>query len=99
MGEPAEVTESTLEAEHSQANVFVRQGGKHSQASAYFRQGVRLFQEGRVQEAIAEWRKGVKLEPDNYLIRKQIWAVENPDRFYAGSVDYDWQREQRAKGL
>ena len=22
---------------------------------------------------------GVELEPDNYIIRKQIWAVQNPD--------------------
>ena len=92
-------TDGSLEAEHSQAKVVALPDENHSEANAYFRRGVRLFQEGRVQEAIAEWRKGVELEPDNYLILKQIWAVENPDRFYAGSVDYDWQREQRAKGL
>ena len=111
-GEPAEETDSKLEAEHSQAKVVALPDENHSQAkvvalpdenhsqaNAYFRRGVRLLQEGRVPEAIAEWRKGVELEPDNYLILKQIWAVENPDRFYAGSVDSDWQREQRAKGL
>ena len=43
--------------------------------------------------------RGLELNPDNYLIRKQIWAVENPERFYEGDVDYNWQREQTAKGL
>ena len=43
------------------------------------------------------WRRGRDLDPGNYLIRKQIWAVENPDKFYNGDVDYDWQREQTAR--
>ena len=41
----------------------------------------------------------MELEPDNYIIRKQIWAVQNPDRFYSGDVDYAWQKEQMAQGL
>ena len=61
--------------------------------------GLELYNQGRIEEALAEWRKGMKLEPDNWVIRKQIWAVENPDKFYFGDVDYDWQKEQIAKGL
>ena len=57
-----------------------------------------LYRAGNVAEAVVEWRKGAELEPDNYIIRKQIWAVENPERFYTGDVDYDWQDEQEAKG-
>ena len=49
-------------------------------------------------EAVAAWRRGVAVQPDNYVIRKQIWAVENPDRFYQGSVDYAWQKEQLDAG-
>ena len=74
-------------------------GSEHSRANALFRKGLDLYRQGRQEEALAEWRKGVELEPDNYIIRKQIWAVQNPDRFYAGEVDFDWQREQTAKGL
>jgi len=73
-------------------------GGAHSKANSLFRSGLDLYRQGKVQEAIAEWRRGTELEPDNYIIRKQIWAVENPDRFYDGSVDYDWQTEQMAQG-
>ena len=74
-------------------------GAEHSQANAHFRQGLEFYRAGRVEEALAEWRRGVELVPDNYIIRKQIWAVENPDKFYAGGVDYDWQKEQIAQGL
>jgi tetratricopeptide (TPR) repeat protein len=84
--ETAEVSNPGLSSEHSRAN-------------AHFRKGWELYRQGKVKDALAEWRKGVELEPDNWIIRKQIWAVENPDRFYAPSVDYDWQKEQIARGL
>ena len=73
-------------------------GSEHSKANSYFREGVALHRDGKVEEALALWRKGVELEPDNWNIRKQIWAVENPDKFYSGRVDYDWQKEQIAQG-
>ncbi len=77
----------------------VQLGAEHSEANAHFLDGMRLYRKGDVHGALAEWRKGAQLEPDNWVIRKQIWAVENPDRFYDGDVDYVWQREQIAKGL
>lgn len=70
----------------------------HEKAQARFSKGLRLYKAGRVQEALVEWRTGVSLEPDNYVIRKQIWAVEHPERFYDGEVDYDWQKEQLEEG-
>ncbi len=85
--------DETLEAQ------AVELGAEHSEANARFLEGMRLYRKGDVQGALAEWRKGAQLEPDNWVIRKQIWAVENPDRFYDGDVDYAWQREQIAKGL
>jgi hypothetical protein len=74
-------------------------GADHSKAVILFQQGEEHYRQGRVSEALALWRQAVALEPDNYVIRKQIWAVENPDKFYSGDVDYDWQRQQIDKGL
>ena len=74
-------------------------GLEHSKATDLFHRGMELYRQGRVQEALALWREGVTLEPDNYVIRKQVWAVENPEKFYAGEVDYAWQKEQMEKGL
>lgn len=71
----------------------------HAEASRLFEKGMQLYGRGEVEEALTLWRQCVALEPDNYVIRKQIWAVENPDRFYDGDVDYDWQKGQLAKGL
>ncbi len=75
------------------------QGDEHIEAISFFRKGLELYRAGRVREAMAEWRRGVELAPDNYVIRKQIWAVEHPERFYRGQVDYGWQREQMERGL
>ena len=71
----------------------------HAEAVRLFDDGMKLYESGQTREALALWRKGVALEPDNYVIRKQIWAVENPDKFYAGDVDYDWQKTQLAQNL
>ena len=71
-------------------------GPSDAEAGALFREGLALYRVGDVVGAMALWRKGMEMDPDNYIIRKQIWAVENPERFYHGDVDYAWQREQRA---
>ena len=72
---------------------------ERTEASDLFRNGQAVYRQGRVEEAVVLWRRGLALDPGNYIIRKQIWAVESPERFYAGEVDYAWQREQTAKGL
>ncbi len=86
------IDESLLETEAAP-------GAEHSEANAHFRAGLNLYRDGNVEEAVAQWRRGVDLEPDNYIIRKQIWAVQNPDRFYSGDVDFAWQKKQMAQGL
>ena len=73
-------------------------GFKNEAVLAHFQAGLALFQQGQTAAALAEWQHGVALEPDNWIIRKQIWAIENPERFYAGEVDFDWQRAQIAAG-
>ena len=52
-----------------------------------------LDEQGRRDEALAEWRAALRLDPENFLIRKQIWAAEHPEKFHP-TIDFDWQREQ-----
>lgn len=49
-------------------------------------------------EAIRLLKLAFPLEPDNLIIRKQLWAIEHPERFYSGDIDRDWQRDQLAMG-
>ena len=65
-----------------------------TEATARFQLGLVLLEGGKKHEAMAEWRKALALDPQNWIIHKQIWAVEHPDKFYNGAVDYDWQKGQ-----
>ena len=39
------------------------------------------------------------LELDNMIVRKQLWAKENPEKFYQGDIDSDWQKQNLEKGI
>lgn len=70
------------------------QAPKIIEANARFQLGRTLLGIGKKTEAMVEWRKALALDPKNWIIHKQIWAVENPDKFYDGNVDYGWQKAQ-----
>ena len=54
-----------------------------------------LLHQGEKNAALAKLKQARDLDPDNWRIRKQIWAIEHPEKFYTGdSPDYDWQNEQ-----
>ena len=65
-----------------------------TEATARFQLGLVLLEVGKQQEAMTEWRKALALDPQNWIIHKQIWAVEHPGKFYKGDVDYGWQKTQ-----
>jgi hypothetical protein len=57
-------------------------------------EALRLFRAA----AVELLNEAFPLEPDNYIIRKQLWAIEHPEKFYLDDVDFDWQDEQLASG-
>ena len=61
--------------------------------SAPFGLGTALYQQGLVDEALTWWKTARELDPPNFTIRKQIWMVEHPERFYP-TIDTTWQKEQ-----
>jgi tetratricopeptide (TPR) repeat protein len=68
------------------------------ESSVSFLWGLVLLQQGRKDAALKKFKQARDLDPDNWRIRKQIWAIENPDKFYSGkSPDYEWQSEQLKK--
>ncbi len=66
--------------------------------SDHFERGLSLFRSGDVDGASQIWREGIVLDPLNWNMRKQLWAIENPDKFYSSDVDYGWQKEQVEAG-
>jgi len=49
-----------------------------------------LLEAGRREEAVATWREALRVDPGNFTIRKQIWSVEHPEKFYL-TIDFAWQ--------
>ena len=52
--------------------------------------------QGEREKALAALKKAWALEPDNWIIREQIWAIEHPEKFYP-AINLDWQAEQIKK--
>ena len=63
------------------------------EALELFATGVTAFAHGRRAEAVATWRRALRIDPENFVIRSQIWAVEHPEHFYP-VVDREWQERQ-----
>jgi hypothetical protein len=61
-----------------------------------FADGVAAFTDGREEEALRIWREALALDPDNFVIRSQIWAAEHPEHFWP-VVDREWQELQLVK--
>lgn len=49
--------------------------------------------QGERDKALAALQEAWAIEPDNWIIRKQIWAVEHPEQFYP-AINTEWQRER-----
>lgn len=63
---------------------------------ARLRLGRLLAAQGRREEAVREWRAALRLDPENLVIRKQIWAALYPEKFFP-TIDFDWQKGQLAR--
>lgn len=72
---------------------------KGNKAIELFKDGLDLYRRNNQKGAVAAWKKAVRFDPDNFVIRKQLWALEYPDKFYAGKIDFEWQRELIEKGV
>lgn len=62
-------------------------------ARELFARGVEALDAGESEQAAELWKQALERDPGNWLIRKQIWALENPEKFYSGAIDGEWQRE------
>ena len=65
------------------------------EADARLQLALVLLEMQRAEEALEQLRLAVKADPGNWLIRKQMWAIETPGAFYHGPVDYAWQKAQQ----
>jgi tetratricopeptide (TPR) repeat protein len=48
---------------------------------------------GKKDKALAALQQASALDPDNWIIHKQIWAIEHPEQFYP-AINSQWQDER-----
>jgi tetratricopeptide (TPR) repeat protein len=48
---------------------------------------------GQKDKALAALRQASALDPGNWIIHKQIWAIEHPEQFYP-AINSQWQKER-----
>jgi hypothetical protein len=65
-------------------------------ASALYEAGAALYARGQRSLAAAKWREALVLQPESFIIRKQLWRALNPQRF-GETLDLDWQQTQMAR--
>lgn len=66
-------------------------------ADALFQEAVALLGREERMQAKERLRRAVALDSQNWLIRKQLWALEAPEAFYGEAVDYAWQKRRTAE--
>ncbi len=57
------------------------------------RLGRLLYAQGDKTGALAEWKDALRYDPENLVIRKQIWAAKYPEKFHP-TIDWEWQKIQ-----
>ena len=71
---------------------------ERGEAASLFSQGVAALDAGKREEARALWEQALAKDPDNWLIRKQVWTLEAPEAFWSGAeIDYGWQKRRMAE--
>ncbi len=58
-----------------------------------FAEGVIAYRNDGPKAALELWREALELDPDNFIVRSQIWALEHPEHFWP-EVDRGWQELQ-----
>ena len=63
---------------------------------AHFGRGTTLAHLGRPADAEAAWVRALQLDPASFIVRKQIWAHRNPEKFWP-DIDFAWQKAEMAR--
>jgi hypothetical protein len=71
---------------------YTLSGTEQELIATHLRLGNLLVSLGRQDEGVAEWRAALRVDPQNLVIRKQIWAALHPEKFEP-TIDWAWQRE------
>ena len=67
-----------------------------AQAALLLRDGAAQIEAGNRAAGLLALREALRLDPANFVIRKQLWRADHPERF-GEVIDSDWQQTQLAR--
>lgn len=70
--------------------------GSPSRAEVLIQGAVNWLSRRRVDDAVQSLKDALELDPQNDLVRRQVWALKYPDRFYKGPIDEEWLKRTQA---
>lgn len=71
---------------------------ERDEAALLFERGVAALDAGESARALEFWQQALAKDPENWLIRKQIWTLEAPEAFWgAEQIDSSWQKARMAR--
>lgn len=82
--------------EEASSNLTSDQALRRELSDTKFALGVEYLRRDRTDDALAQLQSALELNPDNFVIRKQIWAIKFPEKFHP-TIDWAWQKEQLTK--
>lgn len=65
---------------------------RQERAMEQFHAGQAAYCGGDRALALKRFRRALREDPDNLIVRKQIWVIEHPEKFYP-EIDSEWQRQ------
>lgn len=83
------------EEQFDEAKVLYRRAHElaPTNSAALYALGSLHASEGDTKEAVRVMREALEVDPMNFTIRKQIWRIEHPEKFYP-TIDMQFQVEQ-----
>lgn len=72
---------------------------EEAQAAAYFELGQYLYREGRVAEAIIQFRQAHRLQPNNWTYKRQAWSLHDPSQGPNSVYEGDWVSDVQKIGV
>ena len=78
--------------DNSESSAPTSLSAREHEADDHLQKAVNHLENRACNSALEELRKAVALDPENWLLRKQEWAIDSPESFYEGEVDYEWQK-------
>jgi len=67
---------------------------KNTQVEILMQSCTNYLSRKRTADAVGSLRKALALDPENRIIPKQVWVLTNPEKFYEGAIDKEWQKQQ-----